>query len=355
MDLRSARWITKAWPYDLAYRLGPGRIGTLSSAARFHYRRVVSTGQLLRPALQLVAEFRPDWIWAVLDTPVVFRLGRALSKRTGVPLVTTVWDPPDGITILAGLDRLSVDTACRDHAKAIRASTRCGVVSEAMQLEYEETFNVPCVVLRHAPPFAPAAVRQTSDEHAEGSPFRIAFCGSLYAATEWNALIAALDTIGWHLGSRPISLRVIGAGVHVKTMSRAHVEYFGYQTPMETRRLLVECDVGYIPYWFDPRFANSVRLCFPTKLTAYLAAGLPVFFHGPRDSSPTEFLSRFPAGVSCHSLDSKAIASAIVDLASDSSAIGSMRRAGQQALQEELNETVLFERFAELFGISKQA
>jgi hypothetical protein len=278
-----------------------------------------------------------------------------LAQKTGIPLVTTVWDPPDGISKLSGMDSLSIATACRDHERAIRSSARCSVISERMQSEYQSKFNVPCTILRHAPKFPTALVRKTNRELEDREVFRIGFCGSLYASTEWTALIAALDSIGWSVDSQSITLRVIGAALKVKTTSRAHVEYFGYRSPLETRHLLSQCNVGYVPYWFDPRFSSSVRLCFPTKLTAYLASGLPVFFHGPRDSSPTDFLERFPAGVSCHSLSADTIASAIEGLARNRASAHAMQDAGQLALKEELNEDIFLERFAKFIGCSLNA
>ena len=84
------------------------------------------------------------------------------------------------------------------------------------------------------------------------------------------------------------------------------------------------------------------------------AAGSPVFFHGPEDSSPTRFIGRHPVGVACASLESGAIIAAL-ERAADPVFQASARQAARRALEEELGLAVSRERFAQLMGVQADA
>jgi hypothetical protein len=94
-------------------------------------------------------------------------------------------------------------------------------------------------------------------------------------------------------------------------------------------------------------------MCFPTKLSTYLASGRPVLFHGPADSSPSHFLRRFPAGLCCDSLETSKIIDCLHKLASDVNFYNTATKAGQIALDEELDIRVFLRRFAMLFDVKE--
>jgi hypothetical protein len=132
------------------------------------------------------------------------------------------------------------------------------------------------------------------------------------------------------------------------------IEYLGWQSPEKTIELMSQVDVTYLPYWFDRSHSLSVRLCFPSKLTTYLAAGRPVLFHGPKDSSPAHFFSRFPVGLCCHSLEEPEIIESLRRFIIDRKFYALATQAGQAALDQELDLRVFRRRFATLIGIEEE-
>jgi hypothetical protein len=66
----------------------------------------------------------------------------------------------------------------------------------------------------------------------------------------------------------------------------------------------------------DKKHSYTVKTAFPSKLSFYTSAGTPIFYHGPEDSTPKEFLDKFPVGVSCHSVQSKDILNTLEKLLS---------------------------------------
>lgn len=352
-DLSSLPYETYRWPHDRGSRDFPGRLGSLQSAATFRYSLQFRRKSLRDAALGFAKRQSVDMIWAVLDTPIIYRLAVELADSLNVPLVTTVWDPPEGVCRLLGLDRLSRRAAAVGFEQALRQSQRCGVMSEEMQAEYGSRFGVDCVVVRHAP--ADSQRVSSRRQRPPDEPLRIGFCGSLYAADEWRALQDALDEAEWRLQGRDVQLRVLGHSLRINSSRRANVEFLGWRSTDEATRLLAACDLGYLPYWFDPAFRDSVRLCFPTKLGTYLASGLVIFYHGPQDASPPRFFERYPAAICCHSLNPAEIRKVLEAGVGDAVSVNEHQRAGRLALDEELNLGVFFARFAQLVGFDPSA
>lgn len=320
------------------------------------HNRVVVERQLLEQVTKCGSEHQVDLVWAILDSPVIYRLAAAVADKLAVPLVTTVWDPAEYVVAGAGLGPYWRRIALNDFSHSMRRAIRSSVMSDAMRDEYVERYGVRAIIMRHGLAYSdrlPPGVTPTSNAR-----FLIGFAGSLYAKQEWKALLSALDTCSWHIAGKDIYIRVLTRGEfrqYLDAGESSRIEYLGWRSMAETIRLLSEMDVNYLPYWFDPAYDLSVRLCFPTKLTSYLASGRPVFFHGPSVASPAHFLTRYGAGASCHSLDHAAIIETLTQLIIDTERYASMAEAGRKAMDQELTQDIFLSRFAELIGIEAKS
>ena len=114
--------------------------------------------------------------------------------------------------------------------------------------------------------------------------------------------------------------------------------------------LLGDSDACYLPYWIDPKYGSVVRLAFPSKLSLYLAAGKPVFFHGPGTSSPVVFFEKYPVGVCCHTLEKKDILDSLCRLIFDKELYEQSTKNGRKALKEVFDMHVIENRFREFIG-----
>ncbi len=336
------------WPYDRSRRPTSGRVGALVAYADQWVTRCFRQGCAIRRTWALVQAFEPDVIWAVLDTPLMYRLPRQIARRLGIPLVTTVWDPPEAVCGELGWDRWSTLRAKRDFAASVRQSQRCGVVSENMQAEYTQRFGTPCVLLRHAVrrSHVVARAQQSRPERS----FRIGFCGSVYSRVEWDALMAALDSIQWVLDGREVEVWTFCKRILLGAPGRANVRFFGWRGTDEMLPMLAQVDVGYLPYWFDNNRRESVRLCFPTKLGTYLACDLPVLFHGPADSSVAAFLRAHAVGVTCDSNEPTRLVGCLRRLSSDEETLLKMKESRDSVLDTILNLELFQQKFHELMA-----
>ena len=334
--------------HPVLQRLSRGPLRWLAPSLTYQYTRWVREKRLLAQAVQFGRQHQVELVWAVLGTPLLYHPATSLADRLGVPLVTTVWDPPE---LKVQLDRLSRHVAFGSFDRAIRQSLRCGVASEAMGEEYTTRYGVQTTVMIHGSTRSqccPPASCLGSEDH-----FTIGFAGSFYTDNEWQALLSALSSVNWRIQDRDVVVRILSKNLRVATEGCAHIEYLGWRPMQEAIRVLSECDVNYLPYWFDPILSASVRLCFPNKLTAYVASGRPIFYHGPMDSSPTRFLTKYPVGLCCHSMDEESIVKTLARFISDKALYARMAQETQIAIARELDRQVFLCRFATLVGIAE--
>ncbi|MBC8233438.1 hypothetical protein H8E77_28145 [bacterium] len=307
---------------------------------------------LIAQAVRFGKQHGVDMVWAVLDSPTLIYMAKRVTSALGAQLVTSVLDPPEYfLSMNSCLDRISRRSLLREFEKVMRASVRCGVISEEMQSEYEKEYGVESVIMRHG--IHPNRRKPPAKEPTGEKQFVIGFAGSLYAAREWRALLSALSKLDWRIDGLDITVLVVGNYADFLLQDKAHIKYLGWRSIEETIDLMSEVDVTYLPYWFDESYRMAVRLCFPTKLTTYLASGRPVLFHGPEDSSPASFFRRFPVGLCCHSLEESRIIECLYQFATDKEFYAAATDAGQAALEQELDLRVFLRRFATLIGIDE--
>lgn len=345
-------FLAEPLPFAIGAGWAAGWRGRIATHVRFRRARHLGQPGLIRRAVDFARRRRVGLLWAVLNRPPIYHIATEVARRLDVPMVCTVWDPPESVCHAHHLDRLSRSVALRDFDVALGTAGRCAVMSEAMRDEYAARYGIEAVILRQgvkAEERLPTATRPNDNDR-----FVIGFCGTMYAVREWQALLFALERVNWRIADREVVVRALTTRMEGTVSRRANIEWLGWRPMPETIRLLAESDVNYLPYWFDDAHRTAVRLCFPSKLSPYLATGRPVFFHGPAESSPPRFFERYPVAVCAHSLDEGEIIAALKRVATDRVFY---RRAGaaiEAALDEELSMSVFRERFAELIGVSEQ-
>ncbi len=288
-------------------------------------------------------------VWQVMDTPPLIAMGPAVADALGVPLFSLVWDAPDYILRKLGWARFCRRRMLAQFARTITRSRRVAVVSREMSEDYTRLGARECVTLRFG--FPRDQLRSPRRETGPSSGITIGFAGSLYAVSAWDAFFRALDRLEWQIGGRPVTVRLIGGNVRLHLQRRCRVECVGWPENAEVLELLADCDVNYLPHPFEPGLADLARLSFPTKLSTYVAAGVPVFVHAPSHSSLAGFYADYPTGAFCASLEPEVIARELTELVSDPGRLQTAAGHAARAAQEELNRDVFLSRFAQLLGL----
>jgi hypothetical protein len=75
---------------------------------------------------------------------------------------------------------------------------------------------------------------------------------------------------------------------------------------------MTQADLLYLPLPFGERHEDFTRFSLSTKMVSYLGSGLPILYHGPRDSAAARLLERYRAAITCYSLDETEIVTALL-------------------------------------------
>jgi hypothetical protein len=328
---------------------GLGRIAAMASALPLHaYIRRVLVPRLVEEVVRFGQAQHPNVIWALLDSPTLMAVAWRVARKLRLPIVVSVLDPPERWTNELRFAAVTEKAILGEFERSLRAASRVAVISEGMQVEYRCRFGLDTILLRHG--IHPSLVQPPASKPQQGNRLIIGLAGSLYGREARTTLFRALESTGWNIAGRAVRLRILSNEFNVQVSAHADIEFLGWRSVPETIRLLHGCDLLYLPYWFDPNFRYTARLCFPTKLTAYLAAGRPVLVHAPLSSAPSQFFGRYTAGEVCDSLEPNDLLAACTRLLNDEARYCSATAAAENAIREELGLHVFLRRFADLIG-----
>lgn len=336
-------------PDDAAWRPLPGPAGALCNVARIRTVFASEARRIIPRILEFAAAQSVERVWITLSSPALIAIAGELTKRLALPMFALVWDPPAWIVRQKGWDRWSVAWILERFGEAMRQAKRVMVVSDEMVEQYEREWGSPCVIVRHA---FQDVVAEVATARGDRDVFRIGFAGTLYDTGQLNVLLAALHSINWTLDGRRVVLRMIGNYYQFHHLTApSHVELMGWRETDETRKLLAECDITYLPVSFQQHFSDFARLAFPTKLSVYLAVGRPVLVHAPADASVVAFCQRQNFGVACPSMDRDDMRDALVRIGSGLTASDRFAMAARETCEAFLSHAVMkrqFARFMEL-------
>jgi glycosyltransferase involved in cell wall biosynthesis len=230
------------------------------------------------------------------------------------------------------------------YDKTIAASAACAVPSPVMAWDYSKKYGTRMMAFLGSLDFSmanpPAGFPKNKPD------FAIGFAGQLYATDAWGALLEALNYINWEISGRNVEILLIG-NFDPEIKTREAIKLMGRRSLKDTINILSKADIAYCPYWFDGNFEQVARTSFPSKLTAYFAAGRPVFFHGPEYSSPARFIEEHSAGICCYSLRKEEIIEKLILLAGNSEVYEKAARNGRQAFDKYLTLDSLKKSFDE--------
>jgi glycosyltransferase involved in cell wall biosynthesis len=336
-------------PVEIGGRILPGRLGIISSLIYDSYGAFTTASRITKDVVAFGRKNGVDALWCVLQGKTMIRLARPVAKGLGVPLYTQVWDPPFWWLRDTRTDNVTKRLVLQEFDRVLRDSSGCAAASWAMAEQYHADYGtraVPVIPSLDASMAMPPATRLHDNDELV-----IGLAGQIYSVDEWEALIAALDSVSWTICDRKVRIRLMGREAHLHADCSMRVEFLGWGSQAETIRLLSEADILYCPYWFDPDFENEARLSFPSKLTTYLAAGRPVLFHGPAYASPAGFLRDNNSGMCCHSLEKNVIIDAIKRMITESGEYGILAQNGSTAFLQHLTLESMQQSFEKFLGL----
>ncbi|MCA8992780.1 MAG: hypothetical protein KDA88_12400 [Planctomycetaceae bacterium] len=324
--------------YETGWRPISGPVGELISCVATKTLRRPLVNRAVQGVQQQVAQFKPDVVLCVLESGMAVQVMARLVKSLTIPVRTIVWDDVDTFCPDGNLDHWTRITIAKDFKTVLQASECVAVICENMQAAYQRDYGIDSFVLRHGMP----QVEGASSRSQKGDDvLRIGFAGSITTPDCIRSFISTLDGLGWNIAGRKVCLRMLGARFQLGTLSKQWIEYLGWRDVSETRDLLGECDLLYLPQSFEPKLRHLSELSFPTKLSTYVAARRPILLQAPEYASLREFWARYPLGPVIESLDAKDVQSGIeaivhCDDAQQANWLQTIAKAHEEALSEDL-------------------
>ena len=284
----------------------------------------------------------------VVANPLLFRVAREIRALSPIRISMMVLDPLEirfkSYQVPPALHKVIEE----DCAAAMQIADRCATSSDNMAEEYREQYGHEPLVMLHG--LARGLQRTGRHRRLDDGRLTIALLGSLYATDAISAFIRALAGVDWKIGGRNVSLICMTRELPPGSDATMPIEQIGWIEQEDVVPTLDRADLGYLPYWFDEQYSDTVRLSFPSKATAMAAAGLPIFFHGPARSSVVRFLKKHPMGVACTSLDTSDILERLTDIVSTPGRYAAAAVAAETAFAEAMSHDVFRDRFMKLVG-----
>ena len=231
-------------------------------------------GPRLGAADRAVRHFRPEVVVTVMQVQPYYHLAYRYARKHGLPLVLLVHDLAE---VFEPVYRWASGRQERRNAEVYRYAARRLCVSPEMGRHLEAKFGVPGEVLypNRSEDLTP---RPAAEALALKQPphLTLGYAGALGYGYErqMEAMLPAF--------------RETGSRLNLYTFDRPPwaspdvVSFRGYAEAAVTwARVKAECDAVLLPYPWAAGQQDLYRTHFPSKLTEYLALGMPVLILGP--------------------------------------------------------------------------
>jgi hypothetical protein len=228
------------------------------------------------------AGFAPQAVLTVAHGPL-WLTAAAYAHERGLPLHFICHDD---IRVTMHLPSALHPWMEKKFAKVYKQAASRLCVSTYMRDDYDRRFGVSGTVLH--PSRASGAVWHDTPParlHLHCAQLRVAYGGTVNSAGHYQSL-----------QDLAIALQQVGGQLLVFGLTREGARSCGLAAPNIEPRGLVsssemikacreEADALAVSMSFDLKQSSALRMGFPSKLTDYTAAGLPLLIHGPADSS----------------------------------------------------------------------
>lgn len=330
------------------------KLAATEGSERFSSRMTAWEEALTRESKEIAAEVlrfaqrHGSEVIVFAATPLLFRVALEIRALSPIRIAMMVLDPLEirltSYQVPAPLHQVIHE----DFDAAMKIVDRCATSSDNMAEEYQRQYGHEPLVMLHG--LARDVQRKGRHRRLDDRRLTIAMLGALYASDAVAAFVQALVAADWKIGERSVSLICMTREPPPGTDPTMPIEHLGWIEQDDVVSTLDRADLAYVPYWFDERYSETVRLAFPSKTSAMAAAGVPIFFHGPAYSSVTRFLKKHPMGVACSSLDPADIVARLEEFFSSPGRYAAAAVASETAFAMEMNHDVFRDRFMKLVG-----
>lgn len=296
----------------------------------------ISNHARLTPSLRRwIADFAPEVVFTTLGSLGYMRLVKQVLDAFSVPMVVQIADDWPAAIYHRGLLAPFLRRQATTELKYLldRAAERMAI-SDSMARAYQQRYGHPFMTIM--PPVDVAAWRASArQDWRAGSPFRIAYVGTIVPNAQMASLATIADAVA-SLYDRGVNVEFLiyvpsaDGGQHRPHLQRLPaVRVVDAPVQGAVAPLMGSMDLLVLPINFDQNSLSYVRYSMPGKVSAYLASGTPVLVYGPAAAAPVEYARESGWGYTVSSEGVFAVSSAIGMLMDDQ---GLREKLARQAL-----------------------
>jgi hypothetical protein len=267
----------------------------------FHQSRLPGLAPLLaklamrrwREMERLLAAFRPEALLSVAQGYSWLALSE-LARQRKLPLHLILHDDWLRHPFFSKAVSQKLESVFAEHYR--RAASRL-CVSASMEETYREAYGAPGTVLY---PTRSTDLAVASEPPArlggELKTLTVAFAGTMHSGqiAPMRSMVEVLRTLK---GRLLIFGPMTQAELERERLLGPHVEFRGMLLPNDLiEAVRQEADLLYAPVSFDEEWRGNSSTGFPSKLTDYTAAALPMLIHGPSWASAVKWALQEPGG-----------------------------------------------------------
>jgi hypothetical protein len=247
-----------------------------------------------------IRDFQPQALWVLPELaaiPVAIELGRLLN----IPIHATVYDSLESARELC-VPALYYPRYMGQVRRLFKTIQSFDTVSPGLRDHVMRTYGCKSTVGSLVfPPSVPESWMEGGEMiGVKGSSLRrIAFCGAMRCSTlQWQGFLDQLAASPFQFEFHAYAWR--DSVPEAKLPDNVRIEYQAY---VEDERELVRqlqsrgYDACYLALWQAQDRHLFARTSLSSKLTTYVAAGLPVIYHGPVASEAWRLISKYNAGI----------------------------------------------------------
>lgn len=289
-----------------------------------------------------LGDFEPDVVVSVMERRDYVDAAERLCRRRRLPLVLIVHDRLESFELVyPGFRGAQIAT----NAATYRFASARLCVSPEMAESLSRVYGAPGTVLypNRSEGLHPRSVSESANLK-QAPQLTIGYAGSL--------------SYGYGDRIRELMPQLATAGVRLRIYSHDQgasdvpgVDHAGGSPAAELwERVKQECDAVWLPYGHHPHNQRLYRTHFPSKLTEYMALGMPVLITGPADATGVKWgVAHSASSLALPDATAADILAATERLRTDS-ALRTALAAGSQSGSRDFDPAAIRAQFTQVLG-----
>jgi glycosyltransferase involved in cell wall biosynthesis len=253
--------------------------------ARGKFKAVLYLETLLfvKNFISLLKKNKVDILWIVLGTSYLdlYRIEK-LSRQLDIPFHISIHDDP---ILEIKTDRVNADDLFQ---KILNRAKSIDVISERMKNDYQKKYDVNSIVITRC-----IDDNFPTNSKINSQTINVLMAGFGNASSPWpKPIITAIEALNVN---QNFQLKLFDP--KLKHFENEFIKVFDLLDENQFNVFLQTTNLGYACDDLNPEKVKFAQLSLPTKIITYIGAQIPFVYHGPKDSTVADLLTKYPVGI----------------------------------------------------------